>query len=518
MFLVKSNEMKEIESRAVELFGISESILMENAGSSAVNAMISEYGNLFGKIICIFCGPGNNGGDGLVIARHLFTEGAIPYIFLVGEKSKMSNISSANLNAAIKYGIPVYELNSIEKLGEVHKICESSDMIIDAVFGTGLSRDIEGFVAKLIIYINSLNKIIISVDVPSGINSDTGNVMGVAIKADFTVTFGLPKLGLSIYPGYEYTGKTVLSDINLPPALLEMPRQNILVTNKIVRAMLPYRPRNANKGNFGPVLMVGGSPGLCGAVTLAARAALKSGAGIVNVCVPEGQYTTVKQVSEEIIVTSLKENKSGFISASNFDLICKLAEKSKVVLLGPGAGTDEETRDLLRKLIKFCQIPMVIDADAINAVAQDKNCLNNVKKDVIITPHIGEMARLCGISIERVIKEKLSLASDFAEKYEINVLLKDGRSILSDKDKNIYVNTSGNAGLATPGSGDVLAGVIASFKAQGAETTAAGMAGAYVHGLAADLLLDEMSEEGITASDVILKIPSAIKKIRKQEE
>jgi len=518
MYLVGAGEMRDIETRALESYGITENILMENAGAAAVNAMLAEYGPLGGKRICVFCGTGNNGGDGFVIARHLLSEGAVPYIFITCNREKMSSASAGNLTAAIKYGVSVYELNTMEQLGAVHPICSSCDLIIDAIFGNGISRAIEGFASKLIIYINSLGKITISVDLPSGINPDTGNIMGTAVQADMTVTFGLPKLGLSVYPGYQHTGKLVLADINFPPQLLGIPRKNVLITANIASAMLPYRPGNANKGTFGPVLIIGGSPGLCGAVTLAGRAALKSGAGIVNACVPEGQYTAVKSASEEMLVTSLKENKNGSISEKNREHIKGLIDKSKTVLIGPGAGTDEETRSLIREIIAYCDKPMIIDADGINAVAQDKNCLNNAKKDVIMTPHMGEMSRLCSIPIEQLMKEKITAASEFAVKNGINVLLKDGRSFLSDKDGNIYVNTTGNNGLASPGTGDVLAGIISSLKAQGTETAAAGIAGSYIHGLAADMLLKDMSEEGITASDVIVKIPSALKKIRKQED
>ncbi len=350
---------------------------------------------------------------------------------------------------------------------------------------------------------------------PSGVNSDTGAVMGTAIYANLTVTFGLPKIGISIYPGLECTGKLVVADINFPMELLSMPRKNVLMTGELIAPMLPYRPANANKGHFGPILIIGGSRGMGGAVSLAARAALKAGAGIVTLAVAESLHDSIKSRTDEAIIAALKETRDGLLGLDNFDRIMELAHSAKVVAIGPGMGRDRETQALARKLIESIDRPIVIDADGLNAVSEDKKCLKNIKKDVILTPHIGEMSRLTGVIIEDIIKDKIRVISDFVAENKVNVLLKDGRSLLADTGGNIYVNTTGNSGMATPGSGDALTGIVAAFMAHGMPAAQAGITGNYIHGLAGDLLLPKMSEEGITASDIIENIPVAIKNQKK---
>jgi NAD(P)H-hydrate epimerase len=332
-----------------------------------------------------------------------------------------------------------------------------------------------------------------------------------------TVTFGLPKIGLTIYPGLEYTGKLVVADNNYPSGLLSRPRKNVLITKELVTPMMPYRHPNANKGHFGPVLIIGGSPGMTGAVVLSAKAALKSGAGIVTVAVSQSLVNSVKSRSDEVIVAALKETKDGFISEDAYAHIMELSGQAKVVVIGPGMGRDKGTQSLIKKLIKDIKKPMVIDADGLNAIEGDKTCLKNMDKDVILTPHIGEMARLTGIKIEDIIKDKIAVLRSFIGEYKVNVILKDGRSILGDPENNIYINTTGNSGMATPGSGDALTGIIAAFMAHSMLSAQAGIAANYTHGLAGDMLLQEISGEGITAEDIINNVPRAIKALKQQE-
>ncbi|MBN2753793.1 MAG: NAD(P)H-hydrate dehydratase [Candidatus Goldbacteria bacterium] len=514
MYLVDSASMKAIDSVATEKFGVPASILMENAGANTVTAMTNEYGALAYRNIAVFCGAGNNGGDGFVIARHLLSEGAVVAVFLTGDESKMSPESKQNMELVKKYGIAVVKLESLEDINRHNRMITLSDILVDALIGTGLSRDVDGFMAQLIVYINTLNKRTVSVDIPSGVDADTGNINGVAVYADLTVTFGLPKTGMAVFPGHANTGKLVVADINFPPELLLQPRPDVLVTAELIGPLMPYRQPNANKGSFGPIFILGGSPGLSGAVVLAAKAALRSGAGIVNVGIPESLHGVVKPGCDEMIVTSLKETSKGMLAYSNKENILKLCAAAKVVIIGPGIGRDPETQKLVRELVSELKKPLVIDADGINAVAADKNCLKNNTKDVIMTPHIGEMARLCGIEISEVIKGKIKVLKDFTASFGINVLLKDGRSMLADPQGNMYVNTTGNSGMATPGSGDVLTGLIAALMAHGMQSVQAGILGSYIHGLAGDLLLSETSEEGITAGDIALNIPKAIMKLK----
>lgn len=515
MYLVTSEEMKEIEKVTMEKYGVPASILMENAGANAVQAVLNEFGAVFFRRVCVLCGGGNNGGDGFVIARHLKSEGAAVKVFFTGEKGKLTPESKTNYEICEKYGMEIIPLRSMADVEKVSYDLVNSDIIIDALMGTGLKKDVEGFMAQLIVYVNSLNKFTVAVDVPSGVDPDTGDIKGVAVQASLTVTFGLPKIGLSIYPGLEYTGKLVVADINFPSELLARPRKNVLMTGEIVVPMLPYRHPNANKGHFGPVLIIGGSRGMGGAVSLAAKAALKAGAGIVTAAVPENLHDSIKAGCDEVIIAPLKETEDGSISGDSYERLMELAQKAKVVALGPGMGRNRETQSLIRRLVEGILKPVVLDADGINAVSEDKKCLKNIKKDVILTPHIGEMSRLTGVKIEDIIKDKIRILQDFTSAFKANVLLKDGRSVMADFENNIYINTTGNSGMATPGSGDVLTGIIAAFMAHGLLSVQAGIAGSFLHGLAADMLLSQMSEEGITASDIVRNIPVAIKQLRK---
>jgi NAD(P)H-hydrate epimerase len=507
--------MKEIDKITVGHYKVPALLLMENAGINIVSALKQELGRLYARRINVFCGGGNNGGDGFVTARYLKGEGAGVRIFFTGDSEKLTPESKINYDAALMYGIDIIPLRSLDDIGRNEGLLNDCDTVIDAMIGIGLKTDIDGFLARLIVYINMMGKYIMSVDIPTGVDADTGDIKGVSIYANLTVTFGLPKIGLSIYPGLEYTGKLIVADINFPAELLSKPRKHVLVTQEIAVNILPYRHPNANKGNFGPVLVIGGSPGMTGAVTLSSKAALKAGAGIVIAAVPESLASAVKTRSDEVITSGLKETKDGVLGECSYSQIMELSERAKVVAIGPGLGRNKETQSLVRKLIRDIRKPMVVDADALNAIDEDKTCLNNMGKDVILTPHIGEMSRLTGIKIEDIIKDKIGVLKGFVREYGVNVLLKDGRSALMDTDNNVYINTTGNSGMATPGSGDVLTGVIAAFMAHSLPSVQAGMAAAYINGMAGDLLLNEMSEEGITAEDILNNVPKAIKALKK---
>jgi NAD(P)H-hydrate epimerase len=514
MYLVTASEMKEIDRVTTDKYGISPSILMENAGINTVMAILNDTGSVTFKKVYVFCGDGNNGGDGFVIARHLKSEGALVNIIFCGDEKKLTSESMINYEAAKYYGIEIFKVSSIKDLEQITDNIVDADIIIDALIGTGLKSEVKELIARVIVFINNLGKYTVSVDIPSGIDADTGNVMGVAVRANLTVTFGLPKIGTTIYPGLEYVGKLVVSDINFPPQLLSIPRKNILITSELIPPLLPYRHPNANKGHFGPILIIGGSKGMGGAVALTAKAALKTGAGIVTVAIPESLHDSIKSSSDEVIVATLKEIDGGFISADNIKRIIELVEKAKIVVIGPGLGRKKETQTLVLKLIQEIDKPLILDADGINAVSEDKKYLKNIKKDVIITPHLGEMSRITGIEIEDIIKDKIKIIKDFIKEYKINVLLKDGRSIIGDVEGNIYINTTGNSGMATPGAGDVLSGIIAALAAHNMPLHQAAIVGNFIHGMAGDLLLNEISEEGIIAGDIINKIPVVIKNLK----
>lgn len=512
MKVANSQEIRRIDRRAIEKYGMPGTVLMENAGREVVLAMIERYGNFEGKRISIIAGKGNNGGDGFVIARHLYNRGATVEVFLLGKSSDIKGDAKINLSILKKFSIPFYEKFSLKELN-IH--LKHSDIIVDAIFGTGLSSEVKKPFSDAINLINSSGKPVVSVDIPSGISSDTGEVLGIAVKANLTVTFVLPKRGILLFPGAEYAGVVKVTDIGIPARVIE--EENIrcnLLTKEEIKALLPGRKPDSHKGSFGHLLVIAGSVGKTGAAAMTGLSALRVGAGLVTIATPASLNNILEVKLTEVMTLPLPETDDHSISMSAENILGKIMPEMSTIAIGPGLSTNPETVRLVKRLVTKIDKPTVIDADGVNALVGYLDILKRSKFPLILTPHPGEMARLIGKTSKEVQKNRIGIAQDFAMKHRVYLMLKGARTVFSDPYGNVYINTTGNPGMATAGTGDVLTGMISGLIAQGIDPLSALKSGVYIHGLAGNLAAEEFGEMGMVAGDMIAKIPEAIKYLR----
>lgn len=523
MKVVTAEEMGEIDRRTIAA-GVPSLELMENAGRAVIKAIKSRYAPLKGKRVSIFCGRGNNGGDGLVVARLLARKKAKIKVFMLAKKEELKKDPKTNLSRVLKQRIEVIEMGISCKLKEFEPEIKKSDLIIDAILGTGIKGVPKGLEAKAIKFINTLKKPIVSVDIPSGVEGSTGRVSGEAIGADLTITFGLPKIGLVIYPGAGYVGELEVADIGISQRFLKDKKIKInLTTRKEISFYLKARRPDTHKGTYGHLFVVAGSVGMTGAATLTSQAAslcfaaLRSGVGLVTLGIPKSLNEIMEIKLTEGMTLPLPETRKKTLSLKAEEEIRKFSQKVDALVLGPGLSTAKETQQLVKKLIKKISLPLVIDADALNALAGYLSLLRSATRDrrpVIITPHPGEMARLIGRTAKEVQENRITVASDFAKRYKVIVVLKGARTIIADPGEDIRINPTGNPGMASAGVGDVLTGMIGSFLAQGREPLEAANIGVYLHGLAGDLACQEKGEESLIASDILEKLPQAFRKVK----
>lgn len=515
MKVVNAEEIRRIDKRAIEEYGIPGLILMENAGLQVFLNILERYGPLDQKKVAVIAGKGNNGGDGFVVARHLYNRNIEVEVFLIGGSSDIKGDAKTNLDILKKIGIPFYENVTSNDLSIPLR---DADIIVDAIFGTGLSSEIKNPYLDAINSINSSRKPVVSIDVPSGVNSDTGEILGVAVKADLTVTFVLPKRGLLVFPGAEYTGVLKIADIGIPKRAIE--EENIMVnllTEEEIRALLPERRPDSYKTSFGHLLVIAGSVGKTGAAAMTSLSALRVGAGLVTLAIPKSLNDILELKLTEVMTLPLPETNELTISVSAQDILNEVLPRMTVIALGPGLSTHSETSKLVRDLVRKYEAPMVIDADGVNALINHLDVLKERKAPLILTPHPGEMARLIGKTSKDVQKDRIGIAQGFSKENNVFLVLKGARTIISDPDGNIFINPTGNPGMATAGTGDVLTGMISGLIAQGMEPLTATKTGVYLHGLAGDLTAEEFGEMGMIAGDIIEKIPEAIRFLKRIE-
>ncbi len=510
MKLVTAEEMREIDRRTIEEFGVPGLNLMEKAGGSVAQAATEMLGKSSGKKVAIFAGKGNNGGDGFVAARHLKQKEVKVSLYLLGRKEEVKGDARVNLEKLSQLPTEIINERDVEEAKE--KVAQS-DLIIDAILGTGTKGRVDGLLAEAIKLLNAAAKPIVSVDIPSGLDADGRGPLGVCIKATRTVTMGLPKRGLVLYPGAEYVGELTITDIGIPEELLGKGKINLL-TAEDIRALLPDRRGDSHKGNYGHILVLAGSPGLTGAAALTSLGALRSGAGLVTLTVAESLNPVMEVKLTEVMTKPLPETGDGTLSLKAEEDILKLVGKIDVLAIGPGLSTNEETSELVRRLITKVEKPMVIDADAVNALAGNISTLKRAPGPRIVTPHPGEMARLLERSKEKVQADRIGIAQEVAEETGATVVLKGARTIISDSEGSVYVNPTGNPGMASGGMGDILTGMIASFVGQGLTEIQATQAAVYLHGLAADIARESKGELALIASDLLDSLPQAIKKLK----
>lgn len=511
MRVLNTAQMREADRRTIDDIGIPAAVLMENAGRQAVATMESAFADLSASRVAILCGRGNNGGDGLVMARALRERHIDVGVYLFGAANGMKGPAAANLAAARQIGLDIVEIVDAQAW-ELHSTdVVGSDIIVDALFGTGFRGPIEGICETVVADVNSAGKPVVAIDVPSGLSSDTHKVDGPVIRATLTITLGAPKIPLVLPPAEHFAGNLVIAEIGIPLSVInDVAGPSLhLLTKESMRALVEPRASDSHKGDYGRVLVVAGSRGKTGAAYLAADAAMRSGAGLVTVATPSSCLNVLASLGPEYMTEPCEETNDATLAFEALDRILDMS--ADVIALGPGIGRHPSTAALVQGLVERSGTPLVLDADALNAfVGEPERLSGREGVDIIITPHPGEMARLTGLSIEDVQAQRLDVARAFATTHNVHVVLKGHRTIVATPDGRAFVNLTGNPGMATGGTGDVLTGMIAAWFGQLLDAEAACKLAVYLHGLAGDLAEADDGEVAMTATDIIAHLGDAV--------
>jgi NAD(P)H-hydrate epimerase len=505
--------MREADRRTIDDIGIPSLVLMENAGRQVVAAIEAVHSDLVERKVAVLCGHGNNGGDGFVVARTMMQRGIDVSVFVIGRVAEVRGDARTNLEILGRLGITVVEIADSQSW-ELH-FTEISDctLIVDAIFGTGLNAPVSGLMETVVADVNGAGIPVVAIDLPSGLSADTHEPIGDSIEAGMTVTLAAPKICLVLPPAETRAGDIVIADIGIPSDLiasLEGPQVH-LMTRGAMRELVGPRMPDSHKGDYGRVLIVAGSRGKTGAAHLAALGALRSGAGLVTVATPACCQPIVAAMAPEYMTEPIDERADGLDPAA-VDRILDLARD--VVAIGPGLGQATGTREFIRTLVDRATMPLVVDADGLNAFAGDPDRLSGREgRDVIITPHPGEMARLVGMSTDEVQASRLEIARNFAVAHRVYVVLKGHRTLIATPDEKVFINPTGNAGMATGGTGDVLTGTIAAWLAQLLDAEAACQLAVYLHGMAGDLAEADEGEVSMTAGDLAGHLGDAVMEV-----
>ena len=512
MKVLTNQQMKNIEKIAVNDYKIPSIIMMENAAYSVLNEIIEVISE--NQEVLIFCGTGNNGGDGFALSRLLTSHNIENKVIILGDIENIKKDALINLNILKANKTIIKNIKNDLDLKKIIRHVKSNDLIVDAIFGTGLNRPVKGLYKKIIQCILNLKNYTISVDIPSGINGNNGHVEKVAIKADKTVTMFLPKLGNILFPGAEYNGELIIGDIGIYTKIIsDLDLNTNLIKLEMIKKFLPKRAENSHKGTYGKAFIVAGSIGLTGAAILTCKAALKSGIGLLKLYIPESVDTVISSNIAEVITKPLTEAREGVISLSSIDEIIKDSKNSDVVAIGPGCSNTNELKEIIKRFIIKYKKTLVIDADGLNALSKEVSLLNKRVGETILTPHLGEMSRLINKPVEYIEKNKISVAKEFSQKYKVILVLKGARTIISRPNGEIYINLNGNSGMATAGTGDVLTGIITSFVAQGIDSWKACILGVFVHGYTGDYMVEKKGEYGLVAGDLVEGVGKVLKEL-----
>ncbi len=493
-YLLSSSEMKRCDASIINKIGVPGMVLMEKAALSAVEELYEGMFDL--KKVVIVCGNGNNGGDGFAMARLLYLKNVDVTVLFVGDENKCTPSTEQQMQIVQNYGIKIYNDFDFDFDGYT--------TIIDAIFGVGISKSVRGKYAQIIERMNEAEADIFAVDIPSGISADTGKVLGVAIKAKRTATFAYKKVGLVLYPGSEYAGIVKAKDIGITDIGFEGEYPHVYSYTEDDLEKIPKRQGNSHKGTYGKILVIAGAVNMGGAAYLAAKAAYRMGAGLVKLYIPNENRT--------ILQTMLPEAILGTYDSDNIDIENLKEEISwaDAIIMGPGMGKNETTKSILDVLVPNADVPLVIDADGANVIAEYPDILANHKNNIILTPHLGEMGRLVKKDINEIKEDTIKEAEEYAKEKNIICVLKDARTVVTDGSGSVYLNQSGNNGMATAGSGDVLTGIIAGLLAQGADNLEAAALGVYIHGLAGDGAASKLGKYSMIADDIIDNISDVL--------
>jgi hydroxyethylthiazole kinase-like uncharacterized protein yjeF len=500
-------QMRGLDQSAINQFGVKEELLMENAGGAAYFVLHGESG-IKGRPVLVFCGLGNNGGDGFVVARKIHSNGGEVSVFILGDPTKFKGAAKTNLDIVTRMPIDVRRVESVKVIESDVYHC---DVLVDAIFGTGLTREVGGLYREVVDLINRSGKTVLSLDIPSGVHGDTGQVMGAAVRADYTVTFGLPKLGNMLYPGCDLCGRLFVSHISFPPTLYDADAIKIEINRPLT---LPPRGKSVHKGDLGDVLFIAGASNYFGAPYFSALSFLKAGGGYSRLAAPRSMTPFIANKGSEIVFVPQKEDKAGAIALENKNDLLELSQRVDMVVLGPGLSLENEAQQIVRELAAELDKPLLIDGDGITALCRDLKIIERRRAETILTPHLGEMSRITGVAVQEITRNKIEILQRTAEQLGTMIVLKGAHSLIGYPDKRVYINMSGNPGMATAGSGDVLTGTIAAMFGLGLGLEEAVRMGVLIHGFSGDLAAEEKGEDGITAQDILEYLPLAMKMTR----
>jgi NAD(P)H-hydrate epimerase len=511
MRILTADQMREADRRTIDDVGIPSLVLMENAGRQVVAAMETFFQDLSDRRVAVICGKGNNGGDGFVVARTLHQRGVDVSVFVVGRIAEIKGEARVNIEILGRLNITVVEIGDEGEWDLHFSEISDRDLIVDALFGTGLKSALSGIYETVIGDINESDIPVVSIDVPSGMSADTHDLIGDCVDATVTVTLGAPKLPLILPPAEEKSGEVVIADIGIPPGIIEAlegPRVELL-TREQIRTLISPRAADVHKGDFGRLTIVAGSRGKSGAAILAALGALKSGAGLVTVAAPRSILQVIAAFTPDYMTEPLEESEEGTVHFAAVEQVVAL--DADAIVIGPGLGRGEAVSAFVRELVEQSETPLILDADALNAFGDDPAALTGREgRDIIITPHPGEMSRLVGCTIADVQADRLGMARDFATSHQLYVVLKGYRTIIATPDGKCFVNPTGSPGMATGGTGDVLAGMLGGWMGQLLDAEAACRLAVYVHGAAGELADADQGEVSMTANDLAQHVSDAI--------
>lgn len=510
-----AEEMRRLDRRAAEDLGIAGLTLMENAGEGAAGEIVNSFGPRERRQVVVAAGKGNNGGDGFVVARRLREIESSVTVFLLGLMKDVTGDAAVEVARFLKGGGEIVEITEPDLLDQLEAACAAADLVVDALLGTGLAGPARGLVASAINAINRCGKPVVSLDLPSGLSSDQGALLGPTVSATLTTTFGGWKRGLLLHPGAAQAGEVRVVGIGISAQEAAKGVTTFLLEATDVSPFFPARPPDAHKGSYGHVLVVAGSAGKTGAAALAARAALRSGAGLATIATPVSQQPIVAALGMEFMTEPLPETSGQSISLKAKDRIMDLAARADAVALGPGLSMDPETQVLIRALARDLPCPLAVDADGLSALADHLYILREAHYPRCLTPHPGEMARMLGIKVADIQGNRIEAVRDVCHRFETFLLLKGAGSVIGGPGGRVFINPTGNPGMGTGGAGDVLTGMVGAFLARGMSPLHALQAAVYLHGLAGDLAKEEKGEEGLIAGDILEAVPSAILKVQR---
>lgn len=513
--VVTAAEMRQVDERAVRDLGIPSATLMENAGSGAATAILAALPALgvrrAGARVAIVCGKGGNGGDGFVVARRLARAGLRPAVLLLADPAELRGDAAVKYREMRRAGIAA---RVVREPSALERTLRASTLVVDAMLGTGARGAPSGLVAEAIERVNASGRPVVALDLPSGLPADGGAPEGPAIRAAHTTTFAAPKRGLVMGPGLELAGHVEVVPIGVPPSDVGQGITTFLLQRSDVAPHFPRRRRETHKGSYGHLLVIAGSVGKTGAAALAARGALRAGVGLVTVATAASAQPTVAALSIEAMTLPLPETASRTVAGAARQALLEAASDRDAVAIGPGLGLAEETQALVRELARELTVPMALDADALTALAGHLDVLREARAPRCLTPHPGEMGRLLGVSSADVQRDRIGVAREAATRWGVHVVLKGATSVIAGPDGRVVLNPTGNPGMASGGTGDVLTGILGAFLARGLAPDVALPCAVYLHGSAGDVAAERGGEESLTAGDVVDALPEAFRRLR----